>query len=137
MKRLTFKVKKAPGFRFNLTDLGLILILLATAVGLYWYLPDCSLFAIPLYVGLSFFLFCNVFRIGNRLEPFWYIPFFLLAAYGTYTLNMRLFWLLMLCLMEPLKWILIVYRIKKGPYWGVLYEKFNRLPSGMPEQRRR
>ncbi len=131
MKWLTFRVQKAPGFRFNLTDLGLLLILLAVAAALYWYVPGRSLFAIPLYVGLSFFLFCNVFRIGNKLEPIWYVPFSVLAVYGVCTLDLRLFWLLLLCVIEPLKWGLITYRIVKGPYWGVFYEKVGRLPDGL------
>jgi hypothetical protein len=131
MKWLTFKVQKSPGFRFNLTDLGLIVLLVATAASLYLYLPQYSFFAIPLYVGMTFFLFCNVFRIGNKLEPLWYIPFFVLAAWGVYTLNMQMFWILVGCVIEPLKWVLIVYRMKKGPYWGICYEKFDRLPDGL------
>jgi len=30
---------------------------------------------LPAYLGLTFFLFCNVFRVGNRLEIFWCVPF--------------------------------------------------------------
>ncbi len=93
MKWLTFKVQRTPGFRFNLTDLGLILVLFAIATILYILLPESSIFWMPLYFGLSFFLFCNVFRIGNMLEP--------------------------------IRWLLILYRIRKGPYVGVMYYKLN------------
>ena len=38
-------------------------------------MPDSNMYWLPPYVGLSFFLFCNVFRIGSRMEIFWYMPF--------------------------------------------------------------
>jgi len=123
MKWLTFEVKRTPGFRLNLVDLGLILLLCAMSVGIRMSMPYSSLFWIPMYLALSFFLFCNVFRIGRRLEPFWYVPFTLVASYGVYTMNMPVFWLFVLCFLEPLKWLLIGYRVKKGPYVGVMYDK--------------
>ena len=79
----------------------------------------------PLYLAMSFFLFCNVFRIGNRLESFWYIPFTLIAGYSVYTMDMHLFWVAAAFILEPLKWILIGYRIKKGPYIGLMYSRLS------------
>ncbi len=119
MKWRTFEFRKAPGFRLNLIDIGFLLLLLIIAVACRMILPVSSLFWIPLYLAISFFIFCNVFRIGNRLEPFWYIPFTLVAGYSVYTMKLTVFWLAVLFFLEPLKWFLIVYRIKKGPYVGV------------------
>ena len=124
MNWLTFKIQQEPGFRFNLADFGFIVFLCALSALLLNQLPDKSLFWIPLYLGLSFFLFCNVFRIGNRLEPFWYIPFTIVAAACLYTLNLPLFWWLVLLFLEPLKWALIIYRIKAGQYRGVFYQNW-------------
>ena len=120
MKWLTFEVQRTPGFRFNLIDLLFILGLCATAAGTYFFLPDDSLWLIPIYLGISFFLFCNVFRIGNRLESIWYVPFTLAAIYGVCAQDLRSFWIAVACVLEPLKWVLIAYRIKKGQYVGVL-----------------
>ena len=123
MKWLTFKIQIEPGFRFNLIDSSFIIFLCVLSVFLFNQLPDKSLFWVPLYLGLSFFLFCNVFRIGNRLEPFWYIPFTLVTAISLYTLNMLLFWWLVLLFLEPMKWVLIIYHIKKRRYVGIFYHK--------------
>ena len=119
MKWLTFKVQREPGFRFNLTDLGMVLFLSAISAALYQTFPENSLFWVPVYLGMSFFLFCNVFRIGNRLEPFWYIPFTLIAAICIYIFDLTLFWWLVMIVLEPLKWLLIFYRIKKDNYVGI------------------
>jgi len=71
---LTTKIQKEPGFRLNLIDIGLIACLILVTWLLHPIFQEGWLFLLPLYIGLSFFLFCNVFRIGNWLEPFWYIP---------------------------------------------------------------
>ncbi len=126
MKWLTFKIQRSPGFRFNLIDLLLILFLLAIATGLYLSFPGSSIFWAPLYLGLSFFLFCNVFRVGNRLEPWWYVPFFALAIYSITIRDPVLFRWLVLLVLEPLKWGLIVYHILRRPYHGAFHEKINR-----------
>ena len=123
MKWLTFKIQREPGFRFNLIDISFIVLLCALSALIFNQLPDKSLFWIPLYLGLSFFLFCNVFRIGNRLEPFWYIPFTIVTGISLYTFDMPLFWWLVLLFLEPLKWVLIIYHIKKRPYAGIYYRK--------------
>ena len=115
----TFEVKKAPGFRLNLTDIGFFLLLSVLSGVCRVFLPDSSLFLMPIYLAISFFLFCNIFRIGNRLEAFWYVPFTLVAIYSVYEMNMSFFWWVVLLILEPLKWFLICYQIKKGPYVGV------------------
>jgi hypothetical protein len=128
---LTFNVQRKPGFRLNLTDLILVVLLLGISFALYKLIPDMSLYGIPLYVGFSFFCFCNIFRIGNKLEPFWYVPFFLVAAFCIYTFNMPLFWSLVLFILEPWKWALIIYHVIRRPYHGIAYEWVDKKKQGV------
>ncbi len=121
MDWLTFKIQRAPGFRFNLIDAALILALIAVSVA--WSRVDSAqhLYLLPLYLGSSFFLFCNVFRIGNRIEPVWYLTFVALAVYG---LSQERFpWPLLLCVCEGVKWALIGWRIRRGPYYGAFHRR--------------
>jgi phosphoglycerol transferase MdoB-like AlkP superfamily enzyme len=114
---LTFKIQKEPGFRLNLIDIGLIACLILVTWLLYPIFQEGWLFLLPLYIGLSFFLFCNVFRIGNWLEPFWYIPF----TIALFFLNKQpeILWWLILLVFEPLKVILIAYSMKRGDDRGI------------------
>ena len=121
MKWFTFDIQNEPGFRFNLIDLFLILSLLLVSCFLYRLDPTGFFYWIPLYVGLSFFQFCNLFRIGNRMESFWYIPFVLITLLSFNRPD--IYWRLILLVCEPLKIGLIVYRIKKGNYTGIFYRQ--------------
>lgn len=124
MKWLTFEIQREPGFRFNLLDLVLILLLAGLSGWLYQDIPGNTVYLAPLYLGLSFFLFCNVFRIGNRLEPLWYVPFTLWSAYCFYyASDMGLYWQGVLFGLEPLKWCLIGYRVVKGSYHGAFCKR--------------
>lgn len=122
MKWLTFDIQREPGFRFNLIDLLLIVTLVAMSVVWGTAFPEQHLYLLPLYVGISFFLFCNVFRIGNRLEMPWYLTFVAIAGYGSTQSEFP--WLLMLATCEPSKWALIGWRIWRGPYVGVFHRKY-------------
>jgi len=117
MKWLTFEVQRTPGFRFNLTDLLLIGSLVGLSVFIYRIYPHDFYYLLPIYVGGSFFLFCNVFRIGNRLEPWWYLTFLLITL--ALMRKPDLYWPVMLGICEPLKAALIVYRILQPGYVGV------------------
>ncbi len=123
MKWRTFEVQREPGFRLNLTDLIFIALLLSLSSALYWLSMPRLLVALVLYLGLSFFLFCNVFRIGNHLEPWWYLPFALVAFWGIGWQQLEPMWWLILCVLEPWKWLLIVYRIRSAHYVGVGYRR--------------
>jgi len=94
-------------------------------MALHRAMPDLGIFWIPLYLGSTFFLFCNVFRIGNRLEPFWYVPFFLSAVICLYQQDLKSFWLLVLWLLEPIKWGLILYNFRSPDYHGIAYRWVN------------
>jgi hypothetical protein len=130
MKWLTFSVQREPGFRINLTDLLLITALVTASIGWHAHFPEQHLYLLPLYVGGSFFLFCNVFRVGNRVEPPWYIAFVLLVLYGFSQPEFP--WLLVLAVCEPLKWGLIAYRIRRGPYVGAFYRQLARFALQPP-----
>jgi len=123
MKWLTFKVQKEPGFRLNLTDLIILSVLAAISYIIYSITAANYLFLLPLYIGLTFFLFCNVFRIGNRLEPFWYVPFTIIVIYGFF--HMEALWPVILCVCEPLRIFLILFRITRGSYRGIFYKEIN------------
>jgi hypothetical protein len=124
MKRLTFKIQHEPGFRFNLTDLLLILFLFLVSCTLYKLDPSGFFYLLPLYVGLSFFMFCNLFRIGDRLEAAWYIPFIIITVFSFNRPD--IYWKLILIVCEPLKAGLIIYHVRKGNYTGIFYEQLSR-----------
>ena len=124
MKWLTFDTQEEPGFRFNLVDLFLILFLLLVSTLFYVISPFNFYYLVPVYVGFTFFLFCNVFRIGNNLERVWYIPFILITVLSFNRPD--IYWKLVLGICEPLKIGLILYRILRGPYWGILHRQINR-----------
>ncbi len=119
MNWLTFEIKHSPGFRFNVIDFIFIVASGILSFLIYNETPNLSLYLIPLYLVFSFFLFCNVFRIGNKLEVFWYIPFTLIAIVSIYNFNLNLFWFGIMIILEPIKLILILYKIKNGPYYGI------------------
>jgi hypothetical protein len=122
-----FQIQRKPGFRLNILDLLFIGGLGGTAYVLHQLQPELSLWGIPLYLGVSFFGFCNVFRIGNRLEPFWYLPFSVIAAYCLSIWDLALFWKLVIYILEPLKWGLIIYHMSCRPYYGLGYHWVNRM----------
>ena len=122
-KWLTFRLQRGPGFHVNLTDLMFLMVLTTISYVIYSFTTEGYFFLLPLYIGFTFFLFCNVFRIGRRLERFWYVPFTLVAIYCLY--NMVNFWFIVLCIFEPLKVILILCGIIRRPYRGAFHKQIN------------
>jgi len=132
MKLLTFKIQREPGFRFNLIDLSLLLALAAASAGWYALFDYCYLYLLPLYVGGSFFLFCNVFRIGNRMEVPWYLAFVALTIYGVRQPEFP--WLMVLGVCEAIKWGLIAWRIWRGPYAGAFQAQLEKFARPAPSK---
>jgi hypothetical protein len=130
MKWRTFEIQREPGFRFNLIDLVLILALVAASAGWYALFDSDYLYLLPLYVGGSFFLFCNVFRIGNRMEVPWYLAFVALTAYGMRQPEFP--WLFVLGVCETIKWGLIAWRIWRGSYVGAFRAHLGRFARPVP-----
>jgi len=80
-----FKVQKEKGFRINLVDIVFILLLIGFSVFIYTYLGDLGYyFLLPLYVGFSFFLFCNVFRLRTKDEMIWTFLFLMIVGITFY-----------------------------------------------------
>ena len=71
-----FDVQKEKGFRINVMDTVFIALLISISVGIYFYIGTLGyLFLLPLYIGFSFFLFCNVFRLRTIDEIVWTLLF--------------------------------------------------------------
>jgi len=80
-----FKVQKEKGFRINVVDIVFILLLIGFSVFIYTYLGDLGYyFLLPLYVGFSFFLFCNVFRLRTKDEMIWTFLFLMIVGITFY-----------------------------------------------------
>ncbi len=121
MKWSIYSIQHEPGFRLNLVDIVFIILLIALSRWLYLTFSGISLWGIPLYLGISFFCFCNIFRIGGGLEVIWYIPFAVIAFWGAYQYDLGYLWTSGIWRLEALKWALITFRIIKGPYIGFGY----------------
>lgn len=123
------EVKRTPGFRFNLIDAVFLLFLGTLSYLLFQSDAEHAFAVLPIYLGISFFCFCNIFRIGNKMEPFWYIPFTVVTGYCIYTFNFELYCLWVIYFLEPLKWGLILFHMLRRPYYGIAYERVNRLKA--------
>ena len=121
MRWRIFKIQREPGFRLNGFDLAFLMLLAGISWVLWRAAPEASFWGLPLYLGGSFFQFCNVFRIGNRLEALWYVPFVVIAGYGLGTNDLERFWWFVVMVLEPIKWGLVAYRVLHGPYRGIGY----------------
>ena len=76
-----FDVQKEKGFRINLVDMLFIALLIGSSVYIYTQLGNLGYyFLLPLYVGFSFFLFCNVFRLKTRDEMIWTFLFLTIVS---------------------------------------------------------
>ncbi len=129
MKWFTFEIQRKAGFRFNLIDLILIIAILLLCWFIYQTVPGSTLFLVPIYVGYSFFLFCNVFRIGNRAEIVWYVPFILVAGWSIAQGNLVALWIAVLVFFEPLKIVLVIHCIRQGHYHGAFYQRLSQSSS--------
>ena len=81
MKFQIFKVQKEKGFRINLVDIVFIILLIGVSMFIFkeiGYLDN--IYLLPLYVGFTFFLFCNVFRLTTKYELIWTVIFALVTA---------------------------------------------------------
>jgi len=117
MRLRLFSTQREPGFRLSLQDLLVLAALGGASAWMRRSVPVHGLWLLPAYVGVSFFLFCNVFRVGNRTEAFWYVPFVVSVAAGLAQPD-RLWWIV-LGVCEPIRVAVILYRVLKGPYVGI------------------
>ena len=76
-----FDVQKEKGFRINVLDMIFIVLLIGSSVAIYAYIGTLGYyFLLPLYVGFTFFLFCNVFRLRTRDEMIWTFLFLTIVS---------------------------------------------------------
>lgn len=132
MKFLTFDVQKEPGFRFNLTDLiFLILLGLSSVLIHHFYGTFYSLYLLPLYIGFTFFLFCNVFRVGRSLELIWIVSFLLITVISHYFFEQK--WFGMSALTSSLfQAIQVLIHIRTESYKGIFHRKTKHLEDYDP-----
>ena len=112
------KVRKEPGFRFSIADACFIFTgILATI--LLWYYCRSIMFLCPMVI-CHFFLFCNVFRIGQKLEYIWSIIFVVNVLFW---LNMAaLEWYNIILTQSAITLTVIVIAIFRDDYHGVGYK---------------
>jgi len=121
MKIQIFKVQKEKGFRINLVDIIFILLLILSSFYIYEKVNDIGYyFLLPLYVGFTFFLFCNLFRLRTKDEILW-VFFFLISS----LLTMQYFenhWVLYTILLSfSFQSILIMRHFRSEGYRGIWY----------------
>jgi len=119
------KVKKEAGFRINIVDIIFIGLLGYASYYLYTVLGDKdNLYLLPLYVGFTFFLFCNVFRLRTKEELIWTL-FFMLSAFITFNFFYANWVAITLGLSSLLQAILIGLAIGSDGYRGVFGGKIS------------
>ena len=113
------KVKKEAGFRINLVDILFIGLLIFSSYYLYNLLGSMeNLYILPLYVGFTFFLFCNVFRLRTKDEFLWTL-FFLLVSTITFNFFRENWVFTSMALSSFFQFIEIVITVRSKGYKGV------------------
>ena len=113
------KVKKEAGFRMNIIDVVFIGLLGSASYYIYTILGSSeNLYLLPLYVGFTFFLFCNVFRLRTKEELIWTLSF-LITALVTFKLFHTHWVAITLGLSSLFQAVLIGLAIGSDGYHGV------------------
>jgi len=114
-----FKVKKEAGFRINFVDMLFITLLIFASYYLHTELGNQeNLYLLPLYVGFTFFLFCNVFRLRTKEELIWTL-FFLVSSFMSFSFFHESWVLLTFFLSSLLQVVLIGLAISSDGYRGI------------------
>ena len=113
------KVQKEAGFRLNLVDILFIALLLSASYYLHEVLGSKeNLYLLPLYVGLTFFLFCNVFRLRTQDELIWTL-FFLSTSAITFNFFHENWVIITIGLSTLVQLVEIVLNFRSEGYRGV------------------
>ena len=99
---------KRRGMGRFVPDYLIYLLVLGAALGLYLLMPETFYFLVPLYIGVTFYLFCNVFRVGNAPEALWYTVFIAVSLLTFTSPYLYLFLILVVCV--PLQVGIIIWR---------------------------
>ena len=119
MKFQIFKVQKEKGFRINLVDIVFIMLLIGASMFIYkeiGYLDN--IYLLPLYVGFTFFLFCNVFRLTTKYELIWTVVFAIVTAISLHFFSEN--WVLItIGISSFVQFVEIVLHVRSDDYRGV------------------
>ena len=118
MKIPISNVQKEAGFRINFVDIFFIFLLIFGAYALYDVLGTLeNLYLLPLYVGFTFFLFCNVFRLRTKEELLWTL-FFLSTSVITFNFFRDNWVLITIGLSSLVQFLEIVLEFRSEGYRG-------------------
>lgn len=126
--------RRAWGFRCTRADLFVIVLAVLSAVSLCSLLPALSL--LVFFVIVHFFLFCNVFRVGEALELVWSGVFVASVAAGV---TLGLAWWIVLALPFGCTLLVIARSLKSPDYHGIGCQRVNPLgyrPEARLQQRK-
>jgi len=111
-----FQHKREPGFRVNAGDI----LLIGVCLGISAWLSNIGMGPVswvPAYVVATFFLFCNVFRIGRAQELVWAACFTAVSMAALY-LEMP-YWETVLPVSIPVTAAVVFWAWRTGSYNGV------------------
>jgi len=113
--------RRPRGFRFSLWDAAIVV---AMAMLTWWLWLSVGLLAwlCPIVAG-HFFLFCNVFRVGNRAELIWAGT--MVANVFAWVLTGELDWIGVMYVQTPVTLAVIVWAMLQKDYHGLGW-KFRR-----------
>jgi hypothetical protein len=84
MRFRIYRSQQEPGFRLSLADLAIGVAMVTTSYVLVgttaWELAP-----LPIHAYLTFFCFCNIFRIGRKQEVVWWVVAFLVLEFRLWT----------------------------------------------------
>ena len=112
-----FEQRREPGFRCNLADIAM----LAASLGASAWLHTQELGPIswlPAYVTGTFFLFCNVFRVGPVQEVTWAVVM-VATCLATMALDLP-FWWTVLPVTVPATAAVVAWAYVTGRHKGIL-----------------
>ncbi len=112
-----FEQRREPGFRCNIADLAMLSASLVASAWLHGqsFGPVAWL---PAYVTATFFVFCNVTRIGRLQEGSWAVV--AVAACGTALAFDLPFWPWVLSVSLPATVVVVAWARATGRYRGIL-----------------
>lgn len=119
MKFQIFKVQKEAGFRINLVDILFIMLLISASMFIYKEIGSLdNIYLLPLYIGFTFFLFCNVFRLTTKYELIWTLVFSVVTAISFHYFSDN--WVLItIGVSSFVQFVEIILHLRSDDYHGV------------------
>ncbi len=102
---------KRQGLKRLVPDYLIYMIIIGAALGLNKLMPGTFYFLVPLYIGITFYLFCNVFRVGNAPEALWYTVFIAVTLATMLRPYLYVFLIAVVCV--PLQAGIIIWRHRR------------------------